>query len=375
MGFHQRVLTLTGSASVADYQAALRSITYANLSDHPSTITRTVRFNVNDGSLDSTVVTRDIQIVAVNDEEVLSLHSGITVQENSLSNVISASMLRTDDLDNTGSELVYIITSATTHGTLRRNGVSLALGDTFTQADVDANLLTYDHDGSEQFNDAFSFSVDDNQGTTSGATFAIAITPVNDHAPIITSHSGAATVNLNIAENSIAVASIIATDADLPAQSLTYAIQGGTDGNHFAIDSVTGQLTFISAPDRENPTDLDGDGTYEVVVQVTDGQFITAQTIRVTVTDQNEFAVSTITDNDTAANTVTENAAIGTSVGIRGFAFDSDSTNNIVTYSLLDNPDGLFQINATTGEVTTAAAIDRETHGANRTITFTSTIQ
>ncbi len=293
------VLTLTGSASVADYQTALRSITYANLSDNPSTVTRTVRFSVNDGTIDSTVIARDIQIVAVNDEQVLSIHSGITVQENSLSNVISASMLRTDDLDNTTSELVYTITSATTYGTLRRNGVSLALGDTFTQADIDANLLTYDHDGSEHFNDAFSFSVDDNQGTTSSATFTIAISPINDNAPVITSHGGAPTVNLNVAENSTAVANIVANDADLPAQTLTYAIQGGTDSNHFAIDSVTGQLTFIAAPDRENPTDSDSDGTYEVVVQVTDGQFVTAQTIRVTVTDENEFAVSTITDNDT----------------------------------------------------------------------------
>ena len=37
-------LTLTGSASVADYQSALRSVTYRNTSDNPSTANRTVTF-------------------------------------------------------------------------------------------------------------------------------------------------------------------------------------------------------------------------------------------------------------------------------------------------------------------------------------------
>jgi hypothetical protein len=44
------LLTLTGSASVASYQTALRSVTYFNSSGSPSTAPRTVTFTVNDGS-------------------------------------------------------------------------------------------------------------------------------------------------------------------------------------------------------------------------------------------------------------------------------------------------------------------------------------
>jgi hypothetical protein len=44
------VLTLAGSASVANYQSALRSVTYFNSSSSPSTSARTVTFTVNDGS-------------------------------------------------------------------------------------------------------------------------------------------------------------------------------------------------------------------------------------------------------------------------------------------------------------------------------------
>ena len=65
-------LTLTGSASVADYQAALTTIAYNNTSANPSTLTRTVSFEVNDGDLNSNILSRDIDFTVVNDAPVLS---------------------------------------------------------------------------------------------------------------------------------------------------------------------------------------------------------------------------------------------------------------------------------------------------------------
>ena len=60
------VLTLTGLASVADYQAALRSVTYTNSSDNPSA-SRTVTFAASDGIAPPSTATRNISITAVND--------------------------------------------------------------------------------------------------------------------------------------------------------------------------------------------------------------------------------------------------------------------------------------------------------------------
>ena len=40
--------------------------------DSPSTLTRTVSFEINDGDLSSNVLNRDIEITAVNDAPVLS---------------------------------------------------------------------------------------------------------------------------------------------------------------------------------------------------------------------------------------------------------------------------------------------------------------
>lgn len=57
------VLTLTGTDSVSNYRTALRNVTYRNSSPSPNTaLTRTVSFQVNDGSLASNAVTRPITI-------------------------------------------------------------------------------------------------------------------------------------------------------------------------------------------------------------------------------------------------------------------------------------------------------------------------
>ena len=71
-------LTLTGTASLTDYDAALQAVTYEN-SDvtDPTAGTRTVSFVVNDGLDDSsTVATAQINVISVNDPPILT--SGAT---------------------------------------------------------------------------------------------------------------------------------------------------------------------------------------------------------------------------------------------------------------------------------------------------------
>ena len=66
--FREGVLTLTGTASVADYQAALRQVTYQNTSDQPTADARIIRFEVTDGTGgQSNVLTREVVVVAVED--------------------------------------------------------------------------------------------------------------------------------------------------------------------------------------------------------------------------------------------------------------------------------------------------------------------
>jgi hypothetical protein len=62
------LLTLTGTTTVANYQTALRSVTYANSSDTPSAATRTIALRVTDETArTSGPGTRNVAVTAVND--------------------------------------------------------------------------------------------------------------------------------------------------------------------------------------------------------------------------------------------------------------------------------------------------------------------
>ena len=66
------ILTLTGSTTLANYQTALRSVTYQNTDPAPSELTRTISFTVNDGTDNSNTLTRNINVVKVNNAPALS---------------------------------------------------------------------------------------------------------------------------------------------------------------------------------------------------------------------------------------------------------------------------------------------------------------
>jgi len=66
-----------------------------------------------------------------------------------------------------------------------------------------------------------------------------------NQAPVITSDGGGPTASVNVAENQIAVTAVTYTDADLPADLITYSLSGD-DAALFSIDAG-GVLTFNTA--------------------------------------------------------------------------------------------------------------------------------
>ena len=91
--------------------------------------------------------------------------------------------MATTDVDNSAAQIVYTVDATPSNGTLYRNWVALSATDTFTQADIDAGLITYRHDAGETTSDSFDFTVDDSVGTSTSGTFNFTINPVND-APV-----------------------------------------------------------------------------------------------------------------------------------------------------------------------------------------------
>src|SRR5207237_46244 len=93
----------------------------------------------------------------------------------------------------------------------------------------------------------------------------------------------------------------------------------------------------------------------------------------ITVNDVNEFAVSAPVDTNGAANAVNENAANGTTVGITAHATDDDARSEERRVGKAGNAGGKSDIDPSTGVVTVAGAIDRESDGASMSITVRAT--
>jgi len=83
----------------------------------------------------------------------------------------------------------------------------------------------------------------DGNGGTLQKQFTIAVNDVND-APV--ANDAAVAIDENSA-NGTAVLSVVATDEDMPAQTLAYAIVGGSGAAAFAIDGGTGQITVADS--------------------------------------------------------------------------------------------------------------------------------
>jgi hypothetical protein len=80
----------------------------------------------------------------------------------------------------------------------------------------------------------------------------VVLTAVN-RPPIVDDQS------FDVVENGTTVGVVAASDPDLPNDTLTYSISGGPDAGRFTVNSATGELTFLSAPDFETPSDDGGD--------------------------------------------------------------------------------------------------------------------
>ncbi|HBE70148.1 MAG TPA: hypothetical protein DDW52_18525 [Planctomycetaceae bacterium] len=186
--------TLTGTlAELNAYFNDSSNIQYLHATPHTfgndaDTLTVTINDNGNTGTgggHHQPLGLVNIDISGVNDEQVLVTNTGATVGEGSFGNSITTAMLHATDIDNADAQLVYTVDAIPFNGTLRLGGSALSGGQTFTQADVDAGNVTYDHDGSESSTDSFEFTVDDGVGSAETATFSFTITNVND-APVNT---------------------------------------------------------------------------------------------------------------------------------------------------------------------------------------------
>ncbi|MBL1199005.1 MAG: hypothetical protein FWK04_07950 [Nostoc sp. GBBB01] len=295
------VLTLTGSSTVANYQAALRSITYNNSSDNPTTTPRTISFLVNDGSSNSTAVTRNINITAVNDAPVaVTTNSALSYTENATTAIDLAITL--SDLDSTNLVNATVsISSGFVSGEdvlafTNQNGISgsynsstgvLTLTGSSTVANYQTALrsITYTNtsDNPTTTPRTISFLVNDGSSNSTAVTRNINITAVND-APVVANPITDQATTIDTTFNFALPAN---TFTDVDTENLTYtAIL--EDGN-----SLPGWLTFNGTTFSGTPT-TNNVGTLSIKVIASDGTTSVDDVFVLTITDPNNPAFNTI---------------------------------------------------------------------------------
>ncbi|MDR3432616.1 MAG: DUF4347 domain-containing protein, partial [Rouxiella aceris] len=135
------VLTLSSSgatATVAQWQAALRSVTYTDTAVTPSTATRTISMVVNDGNKSSATTTRQVTLTATDQTPIVTtsggssaftaadntasvpvaVDSGITLSDLDNSTLASATVSITGNFHNGEDVLAFTNTSALTFGNI-----------------------------------------------------------------------------------------------------------------------------------------------------------------------------------------------------------------------------------------------------------------
>ena len=113
-----------------------------------------------------------ISSLIVSNDPAISVNLPPTVLPSSTGNVITNAFLDTFDNDTPATNLTYSITTAPTGGTLLLSGGALGLGGTFTQDDIDNNLVTFNAGASAPFAGGFDFTVSDG-GATDSSSFVI----------------------------------------------------------------------------------------------------------------------------------------------------------------------------------------------------------
>ena len=150
------VLSLSSSgasATVGQWQAALRAVTYAANSDTPVTSNRTVSFSVNDGSISSAAATKTVSVAAVNDAPVANGQTLALFRNQSKAITLQGT-------DPEGSALTYSVVASPSHGSLSGTPPSV----TFTP--------TANYTGA----DSFTFRVWDGVNYSSSGTIALSVT-------------------------------------------------------------------------------------------------------------------------------------------------------------------------------------------------------
>ena len=307
------VLTLTGSATLADYQTALNAIQFENSGGGTDT-TRIIEITVNDGVGDSAVATSTINVttiptVSIDDTLVQEPNSGTTTLtftvsiDETLASDLTFDYQTVDISAISGSDFQAI---SATQGTILAGSTSTTITVTInSDADVFEGDETFSVDLSN-FNQTVNFST--SAHTTVNGIEGIGTIGADNGPPVAQDDSYVTTEDTDLL-----ITNLLVNDTLVDGATLTGFTQG-TNGS--VVDNGDGTFTY-------SPTGgFTGTDTFTYTLTDADGEIDTATvTVTVSATPTNPPLVSSVPDISYTENDAATNILSGINIS------DSDSSN------------------------------------------------
>jgi VCBS repeat-containing protein len=376
-------LTLTGTATKAEYQAALQAVTYSSSSENPTatSASRTLTWQVNDGASAnnlSATATSTINVTAINDAPTAA-DASITISEDT-SKVFAAADFGFSDVD--GSLSNVIVTTLPSAGSLKLDGTTVTANQSISKADIDANKLVFTPVANAHSNGGtyatIGFKVQDNGDTANGGvntsatanTLTIKVAAVND-APVLADTTLTFSAVLQAASAPTgAVGSLVSslvggiTDVDLDA-SKGIAITGFDSTNGKLFYSLNGGTTWTEATgiSSSNALMLASDTDNRIYFQPNasfSGTASSAITFRAwdqSLRADGDFYSAEGTGGSNAWSTATDTVSLQV---VRPVTINATSTDNIVAMN---------EAAAVTGKADPNATVTLNVGGTTRTVT------
>ncbi len=239
-------LTITGSATEANYVAILEHVTYTDSSENPTAANRTLQWVVQDVSgHNSTTATDTLHVTNTDTAPVISAPATVSVEQGDPLAFTGGNLVTvTDPQNNTVSTTLTAL-----HGTLTAgsyNGTSITITGSPSAVSSQLASLTYQPNSGYTGSDSITVSTVE---TATGAKLSapnatIAVTVTADHAPVLTAPSSLSTAEVT-AFSLTGANAIKITDADNDVVSVTVSAAHGT----LTAGSQSGaSITFTDTP-------------------------------------------------------------------------------------------------------------------------------
>ena len=381
-------LTLTGGDSLADYEVALRSVQYENISDDPSNSTRTVSFTVHDGDDDSNTQTRDINVAPLNDAPVITGGPAASSLNETNSGLADAGSLIVSDADRADVVTAAVDTVAVTGSgsssvpvsltnTILRNFLTVTPTAILDGTETTATLTWNFSSGSEAFDFlangetlilTYTVSVTDDAGTplNDTETVSVTITGTNDTPTVtVVDVIGAVTEDAstpNLTDNgSVTFAELDETDVLNSSVAMSSTATTGPAVPAGLSTALSSAMSLTQTGTNDGTIAWSFTVANSLTQYLADGETVTV-VYTITVADDSGTGTDTTTQDVTVVITGTNDVPTITVVDVLGAVTEDASTPNLadsgsVTFAEVDDTDLLNSSVVISNTATTGPAI------------------